>query len=213
MTKEEKEVLKEIQKAVKRGIKQNVSRAECKLVSNSIYKKLDDYFISAIYFVHFSYNQYKLTLRYNIKLYCYDNIFWDVIDMKENAFQKDSLRANGAYVAPSIQWDEKTYTITNINEAELVCIEAINDFNIQSKIITNKILSEYGSFDSYVLKQEGIMDEKLLKMLAYINMKKYEAAEIIANTELEQGRGGRFQNKGIYINEYVLMYCRGKQLK
>lgn len=38
MTKEEKEVLKEIQKAVKRGIKQNVSRAECKLVSNSIYK-------------------------------------------------------------------------------------------------------------------------------------------------------------------------------
>ena len=59
MTKEEKEVLKEIQKAVKRGIKQNVSRAECKLVSNSIYKKLDDYFISAIYFVHFSYKQYK----------------------------------------------------------------------------------------------------------------------------------------------------------
>lgn len=107
MTKGQKEVLKEIEKALKSGMKQNISRTECKLVSNCIYRKLNDYLVSAIYFARNSDNQYKLTLRYNIKLYYYDNIFWEVFDMKENCLQKDSLRANGAYTAPSIQWDEK----------------------------------------------------------------------------------------------------------
>lgn len=213
MTKGQKEVLKEIEKALKSGMKQNISRAECKLVSNCIYRKLNDYLVSAIYFARFSDNQYKLTLRYNIKLYYYDNIFWEVFDMKENCLQKDSLRANGAYTAPSIQWDEKTYTIKNVSEVDQVCVEAINEFNTESEMYIDKILSEYGSFDSFILKQEGIMDEMLLKMLANINMKKYADAENIANTELKQGRGGRFQNNGIDINEYVLMYCRRKQFK
>ena len=213
MTKGQRENLKEIEKAIKCGMKQNISRAECKLISNCIFKKLNDYLISAIYFVRFSGNQYRLTFRYNIKLYNYDNIFWEVFDMKENCLQKDSLRVNGAYTAPSIQWDEKTYTITNVSEAEQVCVEAINEFNTESKMFIEKILTEYGSFDSFILKQEGIMDEMLLKMLANINMKRYANAENIANTELEQGQGGRFQNNGIDINEYVLMYCRKKQFK
>lgn len=213
MIKAQKEILKEIEKAVKYEMKQNINRADCKIVSNCIYKKLDDYFVSAIYFVRFSDNQYKLTLRYNIKLYYYDNIFWEVFDMKENSMQKDSFRANGAYTAPTIQWEEKIYTITNVSDAEQACVEAINEFNTESKIFIEKILSEYGNFDSFILKQAGIMDEMLLKMLANINMKKYADAEYIANTELKQGRGGRFQNNGIDINEYVLMYCRSKQLK
>ncbi|HHW71289.1 MAG TPA: hypothetical protein GX392_08185 [Clostridiales bacterium] len=213
MTKGQKEILKEIEKAVKYVMKQNINRADCKIVSNCIYKKLGDYLISAIYFVRFSDNQYKLTLRYNIKLYYYDNIFWEVFDMKENSLQKDSFRVNGAYTAPSIQWDEKTYTITNISEVEQVCMEAINEFITESKLFIEKILSDYGNFDLFILKQVGIMDEMLLKMLAYINMNKYTDAEYIANTELKQGRGGRFQNNGIDINEYVLMYCRKKQFK
>lgn len=213
MTKDQKEVLKEIVKDVKCEMKQNVNRAECKLVSNCIYKKLSDYFVSAIYFVRFSDNQYKLTLRYNIKIYYYDNIFWEVFDMKENCLQKDSFRANGAYTAPSIQWDEKIYTITDVGEVEQACVVAINEFNTESKKFIKKILSEYDNFDLFILKQAGIMDEMLLKMLANINMKKYAEAEYIANTELKNGRGGRFQNNGIDINEYVLMYCRRKQFK
>jgi hypothetical protein len=211
MIKGQKEILKEIEEAVKYVIKQNIYRADCKTVSNCIYKKLGDYFISAIYFVRLSDNQYKLNLRYNIKLYYYDNIFWEVFDMKENSLQKDSFRVNGAYTAPTIQWEEKMYTITDVNEVEQACVEAINVFNTESKIFIEKILSEYGNFDSFILKQAGIMDEMLLKMLANINMKKYADAEYIANTELKQG-GGRFQNNGIDINEYVLMYCRSKQL-
>lgn len=210
MTKEQKEVLKEIEKTIKCVMKQNANRAGCKIVSNCIYKKISDYFVNAIYFVRFSDNQYKFALRYNIKLYYYDNIFWDILDMNENCMQKDSFRANGAYTAPSIQWEEKIYTIANVSQVEEVCIKAIDEFSIQSKMFIERILSEYSDFDAFILNQAGIMDEMLLKMLANINMKKYADAESIANTELKQGRGGRFQNNGIDINEYVLMYCRTK---
>jgi hypothetical protein len=57
------------------------------------------------------------------------------------------------------------------------------------------------------------MDEILIKMLANIHLKIYADAESLAQSELNQGCGGRFQNKGIDINEYVLMYCRMKKNK
>lgn len=210
MKREEKRLLKEIEKGVEYAIKQAVKQVEFKVVSNCIYKKLSEYFLKAVYLVRFIDNQYKLILRFNIKLYNYDNIFWEAFDMKDNCSARESLRANGAFTAPSLQWDEKTYTISDLSEVEEVCNKAVNDFSTESKNFIEKISSEHGDFDLFVLKQSGIMDEMLLKMLANINMKKYADAASIAESELKQGRGGRFQNKGIDINDYVLMYCRNK---
>ena len=211
MTKEQKEDLKRIDKVVKNTIKQVTKKQLCKVVSNCIYEKINNYFASAIYFVRFTDNQYILTLRMNMKLYNYDDIFLEVFDMKDNSHQKDSLRANGAYTAPSIQWKEKTFIIADVNCIEQICNEAVNEFKDESRRFIETVLSDYKDFDSFVLKQEGIMDEMLLKILANINLKKYVDAESIAQSELNQGCGGRFQNKGIDINEYVLMYCKEKK--
>lgn len=128
--------------------------------------------------------------------------------MKDNIHQKDSIRANGAYVAPSIQWKEETYIITDVTCIEQVCNNVVDDFKCESRNFIENIILGYNNFDSFVLHQSGIMDEKLMKMLANINKKEYADAEFIAQSELDQGLGGRFRNKGIDINEYVLMYCR-----
>ncbi len=208
MTKEQKTELQFINKEVQNIIKQASKKKLCKIVSNCIYEKINDYFVHGVFFVRFINNQYSLTIRMNIKLYNYDDIFWNVIDIKDNIHQKDSLRANGAYVAPSIQWKEKTYIITDATCIEQICNDLVDDFKYQSRGFIEKIISEYSNFDSFALHQSGIMDEKLIKILANINIKKYGDAESIAQSELSQGHGGRFRNKGIDINEYVLMYCR-----
>lgn len=207
MTKEQKEELKLINKAVQNTIKQVIKKKSCKIASNCIYEKIKDYFVHAVFFIRFTNNQYLLTIRMNIKLYYYDDIFWKVIDMKDNIHQKDSLRANGAYVAPSIQWKEKSYIITDANCIEQICNDVVDDFKYESRSFIETIILRYNNFDSFALHQSGIMDEKLIKMLANINIKKYADAEALAQSELNQGHGGRFQNKGIDINEYILMYC------
>jgi hypothetical protein len=208
MTKEQKTELQFINKEVQNIIKQVSKKKSCKIVSNCIYEKIYDYFVHGVIFVRFINNQYLLTVGMNIKLYNYDDIFWNVIDLKDNIHQKDSLRANGAFVAPSIQWKEKTYIIANTTCIEQICSNLVDDFKYEGRSFIEKIISEYNNFDSFALHQSGILDEKLIKILANINKKMYADAETIAQSELNQGHGGRFQNKGIGINEYVLVYCR-----
>ena len=72
MTKEQKEELKLINKAVQNTIKQVVKKKSCKIVSNCIYEKINDYFVHAVYFIRFTNNQCLLTIRMNIKLYSYN---------------------------------------------------------------------------------------------------------------------------------------------
>jgi hypothetical protein len=208
VTIEQKAELKLIDKAVHKIIKNVSKKKSCNSVSNCIYKRINDYFVHGVYFVRFINGQYMLTVRLNIKQYYYDDIFWEVIDMKDNIHQRENLHANGAYVAPSIQWKENTYIITDTECIEEICNIVIDDFEYDCRSFIDKIISEYSNFDSFALHQADIMDEKLIKMLANINMGKYTDAETIAENELKQGHGGRFQNNGIDINEYILMYCR-----
>ncbi len=212
MTKEQRTFLKQIEKQIQIFMKLGVKKTDCKLTSNSLYEKVNNYFIHAVWFVCFIDNQYQLVLRQCIKPYNYDILFWQIIGMEDNLKQKDTLRANGAYVAPSIQWSEKIYEIKVDSEIEDICDKAINDFSLGSKEFISKITSEFDNLDSYILGLSGIIDENLLKILANINLNNYLDAMRIAQTELEQGRTGRFENKGIGINEYVIEYCKNKIL-
>lgn len=205
---EQKTTLKQIKKEIHKAIKSIVKNKDYKVISNCIYWKIDDYFITAIYFVQFTDNEYRLTLRMNIKLYEYDNIFWRILSLTDNSNQPDSFRANGAFIAPSIQWAEKMFSILDKTNLEQLCNEAINEFIDESRNIISKINKEYGSFDLYILKKSGFMDEVLLKILANIHSKKYIDAKDIARKELDNGNIGRFVIRGIGIYEYALIYLQ-----
>ena len=210
MNKEQRELLKEIEKAIQIAIRCETKSTNCKLISNSIYERVDNCFAHAVWFVRFYDNQYQLVIRAYIKPYSYDSLFWTIFGMEENLKQRDGFRANGAYVAPSIQRAEKIYVVKSKTDVEAMCSNVICDFTLGSKEFITKVITEYGNFDSYIFNQSGVMDEKLLKMLAYINLNDYSSAMSIAQDEIEQGRTGRFENKGIGINEHIMNYCIAK---
>lgn len=58
MTREQKAELQFINKEVQKIMKQVSKNKSCRIVSNCIYEKINDYFVHGIFFVCFTDNQY-----------------------------------------------------------------------------------------------------------------------------------------------------------
>lgn len=56
----------------------------------------------------------------------------------------------------------------------------------------------------YVLNHEDGQDNKILKCLAYLDMKRYVRANEIARAALQVGDRGRFENEGNSFFEWLL---------
>lgn len=204
MTKEQKQDLRLYEKEIQKIIKKQSVLKGLKIVSNCIYSKIEDFFIYAVYFVQFKNEGYELVLRINIKPYAYDDLFWELLNMTDNITPKDSLRANGAFACPSLEWKEIAYEIVSMDSVEEVVSNAILELKREVKLFINHI---HGDFNSYILDQSGILDEKLLKMLAYICHENYFGALKLVKSEIELGNRGGYHNEGKDIYEHILSYC------
>jgi len=76
----------------------------------------------------------------------------------------------------------------------------------ESELFINHVHKKYGNFNSYILEQSGILDERLLKMLAYICNEDFGAAMKLATSEIKLGNRGRYNNEGKDIYEHILNY-------
>ncbi|MEN2773872.1 hypothetical protein [Acetivibrio clariflavus] len=83
--------------------------------------------------------------------------------MAENINRKESLRANGAFACPALELKEIVYEIVNSDRLEELFSDAILEFKREVELFINKVRKEYGDFNSYILEQCDILDEKLLK--------------------------------------------------
>jgi hypothetical protein len=199
--------LKTVQNQFKLYLKPIAKDYGFKCIDNYLlYQKTGTYFIDIITRAWFK-EKYLFTVRMSIKPYVYDNIFWEAFDMSENAQAKESLRANGAFVAPTVDVFDKSYAFENEYEVEQVCKNAIEECRNMSAEFISQVELQYGDFDAYILNQSNIHNEMLLKMLAHIHRGDYLQAKNLAEDELRQGREGRFKNKGMYINEHIVKYC------
>lgn len=198
---------KKNEKEIQNIIKQQAKKQDFKVVSNCIYKVIDNYFIYAVFWIQDNENDWKLFLRMNIKLYNYDNLFWEIFDMAENISAKDSLRANGAYVCPPIQLYEKSYELKQSELFDIEVANAIFDFQSEVDKFVVYINETYSDFNSFVLDQRNILDEQLLKMIANISRKDYNLACEMAENEVNSGHRGGYKNKGKDIYEYIIEYC------
>mgnify|MGYP006397172561 CR=1 FL=1 len=90
---------KQDQKHMLQQIKDISKREGFRSNGNSIYKVIDDNFVHADYLIVES---KKIVYRIYIKKYSYDKIFWSILKMDDNLKKNDSLRAIGAFKAPSI---------------------------------------------------------------------------------------------------------------
>ena len=117
----------------------------------------------------------------------------------------------GAFVAPSIEWNETSYLIPSQDEIDEVCNKAIDDLVIESNKIINEIKREFGGFEYYAINKTGIAYEKLLKILANISIDNCQTAASIAQREIEEGNTGSFKIGGESIYELVLDFCKSKE--
>lgn len=201
---------KETEKAILAHLKKESKKQQFKVISNCLYKADNDYFTHAVYWSHYEEDQWTLVLRMNTKAYTYDDLFWEIFEMPENINAKESLRANGAFVCPSLNWAEKSYKINSLDSMQKDVEKAIDDFQLEIEQFKRKIKVEYDNFSSFILAQTDFLDEMLLKMIAHIAREDYIVSKELACAELESGEIGGYRNKGKDIYEYIVKYCNEK---
>lgn len=187
---------KEEKKALYRCIKKNAKEKGFSFIDGSIYKICGENFIHADYLVV---DSCKLIFWICVKKYIYDNLFWKIMGMESNINARKSLRANGAFVAPSVV----------VLKGEMELSENIEDIAREAVLLTEKSCAEFlksHEIAQYILEHHDLVDNQIMKCLVYAEREEYEKAIAIAQEEINKGDRGRFVNEDKGFFERVLMY-------
>lgn len=166
-----------------------------KAKTNTIYRVIDKAFIHCDFLIV---NSQKLIYRIYIKNYDYDDIFWKIMQMPSNSKEPDSLRAVGAFQAPTITVKTGQMELTDQYEEQAkVLVELVEESS-------NRFMEQY-DIDEYAINCQGEMYINVLKYLAYVHMNKKSEARRIAEEALRDGDVNNFENEGKTFFEWALM--------
>ena len=168
---------------------------EYKKRQNTIYKVIDKAFIHCDFLIV---NSQKLIYRIYIKNYDYDDIFWEIMQMSSNSKKSDSLRAVGAFKAPSVLLKKGEVDLTEKYEEQAKYLVGLVDE------CSHNFMEKY-DIDEYVIVYEDGMDKEVLKCIAYIHMNNIEQAVKIAENSINDGDRGNYVNGGKAFFEWVQM--------
>ena len=99
-----------------------------KAKTNTIYRVIDKAFIHCDFLVV---NSQKLIYRIYIKNYDYDDIFWKIMQMPTNSKKNDSLRACGAFKAPSVLLKKGEIDLTEEQREDILYNNTAKLFDIK----------------------------------------------------------------------------------
>ena len=210
MDREQKIFFKKVEKDLYKLIKLSAKQYAYKSISNSLYKKIDDFFAHSIYFGKYTEDGLTIVVWNCIKTYQSDNLFWTAFDMQSNVEQQDSLRANGAFVAPSLKICENVFDITKMINLEKTSCEISNAIAQEHDSFVQSFSGSTQAYNHYLLNCHGYLREELMKMLASIELHDYEMAKNMAEEEIGKGNRGGYQNNDKDIYQYILEYCNRK---
>ena len=168
---------------------------EYKTKKNTIYRVIDNAFIHCDFLIV---NSQKLVYRVYIKNYDYDDIFWEIMQMSSNSKKNDSLRAIGAFKAPSVLLKKGEVGLTEKYEEQAEYLVGLVDE------CSHNFMEKY-DIDEYVIVYENGMDKEVLKCLAYIHMNNIEQAVKIAANSINDGNRGNYVNGGKAFFEWIQM--------
>ena len=168
---------------------------EYKTKKNTIYRVIDKAFIHCNFLIV---NSQKLVYRIYIKNYDYDDIFWEIMQMSSNSKKNDSLRAIGAFKAPSVLLKKGEVDLTEKYEEQAEYLDGLVDE------CSHNFMEKY-DIDEYVIVYEDGMDKEVLKCLAYIHMNDIEQAVKIAANSINDGNRGNYVNGGKAFFEWIQM--------
>ncbi|MFR0782263.1 MAG: hypothetical protein ACLSHP_04720 [Coprococcus sp.] len=118
--------------------------------------------------------------------------------MPSNSKEPDSLRAVGAFQAPTITVKTGQMELTDQYEEQAkILVELVEESS-------NKFMEQY-DIDEYAINCQGEMYINVLKYLAYVHMNKKSEARRIAEEALRDGDVNNFENEGKTFFEWALM--------
>lgn len=159
------------------AIRMSVEKNGYKIKSNSIFTIKDNAFIHCDFVIV---NNQKMVYRIYIKNYEYDKIFWNIMQMPDNLKKNDSLRACGAFKAPSILLKKGEMELTDKYEEQSKYLLELIDKSSHNFMVQYDI-------DEYVVNNESCIDKKILRCLAYLHMERQKDAMIIAQDSIACG--------------------------
>lgn len=168
---------------------------EYKTKKNTIYRVVDKAFIHCDFLIV---NSQKLVYRIYIKNYDYDDIFWEIMQMSSNSKKNDSLRAIGAFKAPSVLLKKGEVDLTEKYEEQAEYLVGLVDE------CSHNFMEKY-DIDEYVIVYEDGVDKEVLKCLAFIHMNNIEQAVKIAENSINDGNRGNYVNGGKAFFEWIQM--------
>lgn len=193
-------ISKEQQKIFENQIKEAAKIKGWRRVSGSIYKAIGENFAVASYVII---EHKKIVFHVSIKKYVYDNIFWTIMNMKENINERESLRAIGAFQSPFIIIKENSYELTEDTKklAEKLMDEIVT--TVES-FLADYDVAEY-IFDDKNAK--NIYNVEVLKCIAYIERQEYSCAKKMAQKAIAEGdHDGGYENEGKGFFDWTLRY-------
>lgn len=208
MDKQKKEQFKSIEKALIKEFKAVAKTFKYKSISNSLYKKDNDFFMHTVYFAAYKDNALKFTVWNYVKTYKSDNLFWTIFDMRDNISEKDSLRANGAYTMPSYKSSDYSLEIQEVTNLHEICKCLMKKIVVGYDEFLNSLSRDAKKFNCFLLEQNGYLREDLIKMIANIELQNLKKAKEIAEIEIDKGNRGGFRNNDKDIYQYILEYCQ-----
>ena len=207
---------KQLNKELKQSIRSAAKRLKLKSRSERFFDKVGDYLVKYMIDIDFPDNEFRLIIRPYIKPYIIDDIFWEVFDMASNSQEPMSLRAVGAFTVHDLSLPYKVvredWTMENLDleKVESKVFEVLSEAHEEAlNLITS--FSDFEDFFAYAVENgPSLAGYDLIGMLLMIHREQYQDALQIAEDLIENRKHGKFQNKGKWINEYIVDYCKEK---
>ncbi len=205
---------KQLKKELNQSVRVAAKRLKLKSRSERFFDKVGDYLVKYMIDIKFPDNQFSITIQPSIKPYIIDDIFWEVFDMASNSRESMSLRAVGAFTVDSVSLPFKivkedwTMEDLDLEKIESKVFELLSE--VHEEVL--KLINSFSSFEDFytyaVENGPSLVGYDLIGMLLMIHRDQYAEALQMAEELIANGKHGKFQNKGKWINEYIVDYCK-----
>ena len=210
---------KQLKKELKKVQRNAAKKLQLKSRDWAYFNKVGDYLVSYMIDIKFPDNQFSITIQPSIKPYIIDDIFWEVFDMMSNSQEPMSLRAVGAFTVDSVSLPYKivkedwTMDGLDLEKVESKVFEVLSEVHEEVLKLKNSF-SSFEDFYAYAVENgPSLAGYDLIGMLLMIHREQYADALQMAEGLIAKRKQGKYQNKGKWINEYIVDYCKERLKK
>ena len=209
-------VSKELKKELKKVQGKVAKKLQLKSRDWAYFKKVGNYFIIHRIGIGFQTGSFAMNVKTQVKPYIIDDIFWEVFDMASNSQEPMSLRAVGAFTVEGLSLPDKVakenWTMENLDleKVETKVFKVLSEAHEEALKLTTSF-SDFEDFYAYTVENgPSLAGYDLIGMLLMIHCEQYADALQMAEDLIAKRQLGKFQNKGKWINEYIVDYCKEK---